>query len=68
MHKGRCHKVHATRSKWEFVFATRKYCTIAMFLCKAGYRCGSVPALEQAGNVSDISLASLMRQSFFLTL
>jgi hypothetical protein len=46
----------------------RKYCTIAMFLCKAGYRFGSAPATEQAGHVLDISIASLVRQSLFLSM
>jgi hypothetical protein len=38
----------------------RKYCSIAMFLCKAGYRFGSTPAMEQGGHVPDINIASLM--------
>src|SRR5436309_4807948 len=59
MHKGRCHKVHATRSKREFVFATRKYCSIAMFLCKAGYRFGSTPAMDRLGT----SPTSILRRS-----
>jgi hypothetical protein len=61
MHKGRCHKVYAIRSKWEFVFDMRRYCTSAMFLCKAGYRFGSLPPMLQAGNVPEISLTLLIR-------
>jgi hypothetical protein len=49
-------------------FHTRKYCAIEMFLCKAGYRYGSLPAMQQAGNVPYISLALFIRESLFLSL
>ena len=35
MHKGRCHKVDAILSKWEFVFGVPRYCTISNCLWKA---------------------------------
>jgi len=68
MHKGRCHKVDALRSKWEFVFWVRRYCINQRLAVESWLPFWFHAAVLKAGTSPGRRLRQFMPQSFLITL